>query len=213
MHTGTLCVLYDIPPIVHPPHHKLDAKYPEVYFFGDTRCETATAEGQVIQWEDIGVTVDIPPGAVSERATIDVSIRPCLSGPFEIPDGIDLASPLHLVGPAFKFTQEIKLSLQHFINLKAPDGCKEMTFLSALSTPTYIGSVPTYVLREIKSQKTIFTVGSQVATIFLKHFCIVGIGKKRIHQESEGDSDTDISVGLPKRVKGELNTLLPSCPV
>lgn len=188
-------------PLVCPPHHKFDAKYPEICFFGDTRHELATTEGKVIKWEDIGVTIDIPPGAVSEQEVIDLSVRPCLSGPFEIPDGIDLASPLHLVGPAFKFRQEIKLSLQHFINLETPEDCKQMTFLSAPSTPSYIGSQPTYLLREIKIQEGTFTVGNQVATILLKHFCTVGIGRKRkrIHLASEGDSDTP-----PKRIKGEL---------
>lgn len=145
-----------------------------------------------MEWKDIGVVIDIPPGAVSEQAIIDVSVRPCLSGPFEIPNGIDLASPLHLIGPAFKFTQEIKLSLQHFIDLKTPEDCNEMTFLSASSTPSYTGSAPTYLLRELKFQKGIFSVGSQVATIFLKHFCIMGVGRKRTH-----------SVGPPTQVKGE----------
>lgn len=50
----------------------------------------------MIKWEDIGVDIDIPPGTVTEQTVIDVSVRPCLSGPFEIPDGIDLASPLIL---------------------------------------------------------------------------------------------------------------------
>jgi len=188
-------------PVVHPPHHKFDAKYPDVYFLGDTHHEITTTEGQVIQWEDIGVTINIPPGAVSERATVDISVRPCLIGPFKIPDEIDLASPIHLVGPAFKFRKEIKFSLRHFINLKTPEDCKEMTFLSAPSTPTYIDSKPTYILREIKIQEGAFTVGNQVATIFVKHFCYLGIGKKRTRVGSEGDSDNETSVG-PKRVKG-----------
>jgi len=156
----------------------------------------------VVQWEEIGVTVDIPPGAVSEQA-VDGFVRPCLSGPFQLPEGIDLASPLYLVGPALKFTREIKFSLQHFINLKTPEDCEQMTFLSAPSTPSYIGSEPTYQLREIKIQKGIFAVGSQVATIFLKHFCIVGIGNKHFHP-SEGDSGSEFSVDPPKRVEGEL---------
>lgn len=189
-------------PLVHPAHHKFDTKYPEVCFFGDALHEIATAEGQVVQWEEIGVTVDIPPGAVSEQA-VDGFVHPCLSGPFKLPEGIDLASPLYLVAPALKFTREIKFSLQHFINLKTPEECEQMTFLSAPSTPSYIGSEPMYHLREIKTQKGIFTVGSQVATILLKHFCIVGIGNKHFHP-SEGDSSSEISVDPPKRVEGEL---------
>ena len=132
----------------------------------------------MIQWEDIGVTLDIPPGAVPEQATVDIFVRPCLSGPFIIPDGIELASPLLLVGPAFKFTREIRLSLEHFINLNTPEDCKEMTFLSAPSTPTYIDSAPTYMLREVRIQEGTFTVGEQVATISLKHFCAIGLGRK-----------------------------------
>jgi len=124
--------------------------------------------------------------------------------PHNVMSGIDLASPLHLVGPALKFTREIKLSLRHFVNLETPEDCKEMTFLSAPSTPSYNGSEPTYLLMEIKIQKGIFTVGNQVATIFLKHFCFMGIGRKHIQQASKGDSDTEINFGPPKRVKGEL---------
>ena len=169
---------HDTLPLVHPPHHKFDEKYPKVCFFGDAHHEVVTTEGQAIKWEDIGVTIDIPPGAVSEQATTDVSVWPCLSGPFEIPDGIDLASPFYLAtahGPRFKFTQGIKLSLQHFINLKTPEDCKEMVFLSAPSTPSYTRSKPTYLFREI--QKGTFTVGSQVATIFAEHFCFVVVGR------------------------------------
>ena len=190
--------------LVYPPHHKFDARYPGICFFGDARHEIATTEGQVIKWEDIGVDIEIPPGAVSEQTVIDVSVRPCLSGPFEIPDGIDLASPLYLVRPAFTFRQEIKFSLQHFINLEAPEDCKEITFLLASSTPRYTTSEPKYLLREVNIQKGAFTVGNTVGTVFLKHFCLVGIGRKRICLASEGDSDTEISVGPPKRLRGEL---------
>lgn len=156
----------------------------------------------MIKLEDVGVTIDIPPGAVSEQAAVDVFVHPSLSGPFEIPDGIDLASPLYLVGPAFKFTREIKLSLQHFINLKTSEDCKEMTFLSAPSAPKYIGSTPTYKLREIQIRKGNFTIGEQVATIFLKHFCFVAIGRKH-------NSDTKTSVSPPEEVTGELMICIP----
>ena len=158
-----------------------------------------TSAGAHITWrEEIGVVFDIPPGAVPEGRELDLSVWPCFDGPFLLPDGYELASPVFLISPSFKFSPEITLTLWHFSNLETVEDSERMVFLSAPSTPhtAQAGKKPAYQFRVLG--KGVFEPRQDYGRISLTHFCYVGAGRKRKKHSSPSDSP------LSKKPRGEI---------
>ena len=147
----------------------------EICFLGDPWQETVTSAGQVISWTDIGIKIIIPPGAIPEDKPITVTVRPCLSGPFELPEDYELASPVYAISPALKFSKDIKLFMAHFADLQSEDDCKNMTFLTTESSSLPGDSHP---YRLLAQNNGVFKIGSRKGEISLKHFCKKAIGRK-----------------------------------
>ena len=112
--------------------HKHDQLHLGICFLGDPFKGSVGRDGAVLSFP--GVTLSIPPGAVTRD--VDIFIWPCLSGPFLLPDGYELASPPYLIYPHIEFEKEVELKLEHFMNLESKEDCEEMTFISA-SKPVY----------------------------------------------------------------------------
>ena len=130
--------------------------------------------------EDLGIIVDIPHGAIPSDHPNDVIIKinTCVSGPFELPDGFELASPVYHIEPGVKFAEKlIELSMVHFINIKDVKQCSELMFISAPPKQSCCQS-------EDEGKGTImfkcldggvFWPGRRMGKISLQHFCFIGI--------------------------------------
>ena len=118
---------------------------------------------------------------------MNISIHPCFSGPFELPDQYESASPAYLIHSDKKeFQKNITIRMHHYISLQSEEDCEDMAFLSASPTPEYRGSRPVYTFKEICRPKGIFRPGNQVGEISLRHFCIVEIGMKKAEETHGG---------------------------
>jgi hypothetical protein len=87
--------------------------------------------GSTIRGE--GVQLRIPPKAIKKRISLDISLQGCISGPFSLPEGIQLASPVFLVTctPQYQFQRELTLTIQHFVLLQNREQCKDMVLLTS----------------------------------------------------------------------------------
>ena len=182
-------------------HHKFDPAYPGICFLGDPWQETVTSEGKVISWDnDIGIRFTIPPGAVPESEKLHLTVRPCLNGPFVLPQDHDLASPMYLIQPACDFNEEVELSMSHFADIKSDDDLQSMTFVSAHSKPGRgtCRSGPEYRLRVF--QNGVFHVGQSTGIISLKHFCQLAVARKRRSPDAIPESERSTT----KRAKGKV---------
>ena len=152
--------------------------------------------------EDVGISVFIPENSLSiEEEFLDLSIHPCFSGPFELPDGYESASPTYLITHSKRvtFSKDVTVRMHHYACLKSEEDCKDMVFLSASSTPVYReSSAAVYVFRKIQGAMGIFKPGDQVGEISLRHFCFIKIGKRK----REDDEKVDESESSPKLSKG-----------
>ena len=146
-----------------------------ICFLGDPWQETVTSAGKEISWADIGIKIIIPPGAIPEEKPITVAVRPCLSGPFELPEDYELASPVYAISPGLEFIKDVKLFMAHFADLQCEDDCKNMTFLTTESS-----SLPgdSHSYRLLTQKNGVFQMGSKEGEISLKHFCKKAIGRK-----------------------------------
>ena len=173
-------------------HHKLRGG---ICFFGDPWQETVTSAGKEISWGDIGIKINIPPGAVPEGRPITVTVRPCLSGPFELPKDYELASPVYAISPGLEFNKDVKLFVTHFADLQSEDDCKNMTFLTTESSSLQGDSHP---YRLLVQKNGVFQRGSQEGEISLRHFCMKAAGIKRKPDEKEEQSNAKRSKSMSK---------------
>lgn len=140
--------------------------------------------------EDMGIYVCVPKGALTqEEEPLDLHIRPCLCGRFELPSEYDPASPAYLIEHSknTNFQKDIIIKIHHYASLQSKKDCEDMTFLSASSTPEYRESLPVYTFKKISGAKDIFRPGDQVGQIALRHFCLITAGQLKPNEEDASD--------------------------
>ena len=148
---------------------------------------------------------DIPPWAVPERRELDLTVWPCSSGPFQPPDGYELASPVFLISPSFDFSREITLRMGHFSKLETEEDRERMVFLSAHPTPHSVvegAREPVYHYQCRVLEGGVFTPHQQYGRVLLKHFCFVSSSRRKRKKPSEASTS--------KRSRGEYTSVLCS---
>ena len=122
---------------------------------------------------------DIPPGAVPEGKELELSVWPCIKGPFQLPIGYELASPVFLISPSFQFSSSITLTMGHFSNLTTEEDCQRMVFLSAPTTPFVRETDNSRLYRFRIFRKGVFSPRHEYGQVSLTHFCLLASGRKR----------------------------------
>ena len=168
-------------------------------FFLHPWRETVTTEGGCISWKEIGVEFDIPRGAVPKGKSLELSVWPSIAGPFLMPDGYDLASPVYLISPAFDFVCNITLRMYHYCSLDTEQQCDNMAFVSSPASPSVQQPHPQYKFRVLS--KGTFRPSQPYGCVSLKHFCISALGVKRKQSCSE---PPEHSASPAKKTKGIL---------
>ena len=143
--------------------------------------QITSAEITIGHLEEMGISISIPENSLGLHVEfVNMYIRPCFSGPFELPDQYESASPAYLIHSDEKeFQKNVTIRMHHYASLQSEEDCEDMAFLSASPTPEYRGSHPVYIFKKIRRVKGIFRPGDQVGEISLRHFCYAQIGIKR----------------------------------
>ena len=172
----------------------LDSDFPGIIFFNKFIASVNSSGVELSHLEEAGIALSVPEQALSASVEpLELSVRPCFTGPFKLPKEYESASPAYLIHPSrrVEFQKEISLRIQHYARLQSEEDCEKMVFLSASSTPECLdGSSPVYIFKEIKSAKGVFRPGDQQGEIALRHFCIVKVGSKRSRDDDEGSCDS-----------------------
>ncbi len=156
------------------PITTLDPQLPGIHFLGTPYKEEVTSEGQEICWDNIGAAFSIPPGAVPEDESLELTVHPSLTGPFQPPEHCQLTSPSYHITHSSEFTKDIEIILYHSVHLRSDDDCKRMTFLSAPETAESDGTQLQYKFKEIGGGR--FQKNESFGKIKLRHFGHVAIG-------------------------------------
>ena len=164
------------PCTVRIQHISLQNETTNIEFVGAPIKKLVTSKGADIDLDDIGLSISIPEqpfgGSVD---SVELLIHPCLSGPFILPDGYELASPVYVIEPSQQgvLQKPCTVRIQHYISLRNERDCDGMTFISANIAPQNRWFGP-YHFKEIKGSKQTFKPRSQVGEIELQHFCCLG---------------------------------------
>ena len=183
---------------------KEKAAYPGILFSEGVKKEFIMSDEKTINLEDVGISITFPENSLpSTDPPLEITIQPCFSGPFEMPDGIESVSPAYIIKYSRKITflKDVILKIRHYANLQTKEDCENMVFLSASSTPEYRGSSPVYVFKEITGTKGLFRPRQEkpLGEIQLKHFSIIAIGIKLLNWivgKKEAEFVSDIIVFL-----------------
>ena len=151
------------------------------------------AGGHINWWQEIGLQFDIPPGAVPENKELDLSVWPCIKGPFQLPIGYELASPVFLISPSFQFSSSITLTMGHFSNLATEEDSQRMVFMSAPTTPFVRKTDNSRWYQFGVFRKGVFSPHHEYSQVSLTHFCFASIGRKieRLFHYSSEDLPND----------------------
>ena len=103
----------------------------ECSFSDDYVKRMIDCKGGVITGQDIKIYV--PENALRELETIQIEIRSCLAGPFDIPDDVSLVSPVFKITmvPHVTFLRPVSLTIHHFAYLESEEDCKELVLLTS----------------------------------------------------------------------------------
>ena len=159
-------------------------------FFNVSATARITSSGiSIDRLEDMGISMLVPEGSISSvDKHIYLRIRPCFSGPFQLPPEYEPASPTYLITHSKKinFLKDVTVRIQHYVQLETKDDCEDMAFFSASSNPEYTeGNKPVYTFKKICGANTIFRKGEQVGEIALRHFCLMKKGKRKSSSERD----------------------------
>ena len=173
-----------------PSYYTYDENYPGMKFFRNPWKASVTSKGCHVNWgEEIGIEFTIPPGAVPQGKQLDLSVWPCTAGPFRLPEGYELASPVYLISPSFEFSCPITVTMYHYCAVETEEDSESMAFLSSPTTPHMgDGHTPHYKFRVLG--KGTFKPSEVYGCILLKHFCnlVSGTKRKNVSDSSEGSS-------------------------
>ena len=153
---------------------------PVIEFLGAPIKKCITSKGAGMDLLDHGISISIPQQRLGGSVdSVDLLINPCLSGPFILPDGYELASPVYVIEPSQQgvLQKPCTVRIQHYISLQNERDCDGMTFISAKIAPQTRWFGP-YDFKEVKGYKQTFTPNSQVGEIELHHFCCLACARR-----------------------------------
>lgn len=133
----------------------IDSECVGVTFLGEPKVATlASAEDDI---DNLGMSL------VSEEPQVDVKlvIRPCLTGPFILPEEYMPVSPAYLFKTATQPSEAIKIRVQHCIHLKTEEDCSKLKVFFATTTPVHKERKPFYEFKVINGLTGIFSIGNQ----------------------------------------------------
>ena len=174
-------------------HLKSDPEYPGVKFFTESIRETIPSRNQrtVLERRDIGLKLSIPEGAVQDEAkdAVELDVQPCFKGPFRVPPGCQLTSPVYMIRNLCKFKKDVKMEIEHFADLKSDEDTEEMVFVTANPSPSYHGAHPIYNLQEVDNSGHVsrFTPGERVGIITFQELKPGPLGTARKSKNINGE--------------------------
>ena len=167
--------------------------YPGILFSEGVKRATITTTQTNIDLEEVGISLSIPENSLSSTdPPLKLEVQPCFSGPFVVPEDVELVSPAYIVKPSRKvvFEKNVLVKIWHHANLETEEDCEDMVFLSASTSPEYRGDTPVYAFKKIRTKGS-FRPGEEQALgqLSLKHFCTLAVGKKRKHENDGPESE------------------------
>ena len=151
-------------------------EFPGIKFSNYYTKQVVTSMGNIIKGE--GIELQIPGRAIEKGCLIEFTVQGCIEGPFELPDGVSLASPVFLIRPHYEFQKKVTLLMDAFISLESPEETKELVFLTSPGKPKIDKDGPhwKFAINDIMPQST---EDNSRIMVEVTQFCLVCSGIRR----------------------------------
>ena len=131
--------------------------------------DVVDSNGKILSWEDYGITIIFPPGAIPEGKEILIRVHRCIGGPFILPSGYRLVSPVYFISPSCEFLKDVELWIAHHAYLTTTEQSSRMTFMTNDPNRSIKQSARDCCLAVREGGR--FLVNGVVGRISVRHFC------------------------------------------
>ena len=147
---------------------------------------------QLLNWEEYGLRIAIPQGAVQQSDTVEVAITALVGGEFILPEDTELVSAVYAISVSKPLLKPVQLEIQHCVSIEKPAHSNYLSFATAPSDR------PPYHFQPVEGG--IFSIGNRYGSISLSGFSIwstikkmFGLGslsQSSVSSASDGDDNT-----------------------
>ena len=129
---------------------------------------------QILNWEQYGLRITVPQGALSPTDICEVSMAALVGGQFQLPEESELISAVYNISVSKPLLKSIKLEIQHCAHLVTRDHTSYLSFVTASIQQSPILPYK-FQLQEVGQ----FCPSDRYGSINLTHFCLKAIVKSR----------------------------------
>ena len=149
--------------------------YPGIKFSNYYTKQVVTSMGNIIKGE--GIELRIPGRAIKKGHSIEFTIQACIEGPFELPDDVNLATPVFLIKPHYEFQKAVAILMDVITSFDSPEDYKELVLLTSPAKPKFNKDGPhcDFTINEIIPQ---YDDNGRII-VEVMHFCLVCCGVKK----------------------------------
>lgn len=108
---------------------------------------------------------------------MEVSVQPCLRGPFKIPEGYDKASPVYMIEGSVKRTATIRIN--HHANIESEEDRRNMVFLRSDNISQGEKSKLSFHFNIVQGGDASFEIGKDVGEITVEELTPMCVATKR----------------------------------
>ena len=151
---------------------------------------------QSANWEEYGIRITIPRGAVLASDTVEVTINVYVGGDFIFPEDTELVSAVYDINLSKPFLEPVKLEIQHCVSIKTASHCKYLSFSTATNNQ------PPYQFNTVDGGE--FSIGNRYGSISIATF------SKYCIKTYSGRRYQPYSVSGPSSLRAKTHTLSSS---
>ena len=137
---------------------------------------------QLLNWEEYGLRIAIPQGAVQQSDTVEVAITALVGGEFILPEDTEVVSAVYAISVSKPLLKPVQLEIQHCVSIEKPAHSNYLSFATASTDQ------PPYQFQPVEGG--IFAIGNQYGNISLSGFSIWSIIKKKFKRRGHSQSPT-----------------------
>ena len=156
--------------IANKKHYYITDTLQDVCVAGNKLFPLKNDSPQLLNWEEYGLRIAIPQGAVQQSDTVEVAITALVGGEFILPEDTELVSAVYAISVSKPLLKPVQLEIQHCVSIEKPAHSNYLSFATAPSDR------PPYHFQPVEGG--IFSIGNQYGSICLSEFSVWSILKK-----------------------------------
>ena len=88
---------------------------------------------QVLNWEEYGLRITVPEGAISSSETTEVAITALVGGEFILPEDSELVSAVYTISVSKPLLKRVRLEIQHCVSIETHSHANYLSFVTSSS--------------------------------------------------------------------------------